>query len=92
MSTGTILFLILLVLAPLSMMLMHGRGGHGTHGGLGRGGCGGHSGHGGHGHGRPTGEGAGQPAEGDERRVDDSGFKAPSRESDGGRRERGRCH
>lgn len=44
MSSGTLLFLLLLVGAPLAMMLMH-RGGHGGHGGMG-GGCGmGHSRH-----------------------------------------------
>lgn len=45
MSSGTLIFLLLVVGVPLAMMLMH-RGGHGA-GGMG--GCG--MGHGGHGHG-----------------------------------------
>src|SRR5581483_6877105 len=45
MSTGTLIFLLLIVGAPLLMVLMH-RGGGRAHGGMGGGGCGG--GHGGY--------------------------------------------
>lgn len=95
MSSGTLLFLLLVVGVPLAMMLMH-RGGHGDHGGMGGmgGGCGmGHVGRTAHGDDHASRDHANHtPTSGNRGRTEDHATQSgTAHQADGEGHQRHRC-